>query len=170
MGMDAAAYGNCAEMNSSYQSSDSKPGAAVPAGDALPSVSLPRPCFRPGTRVVVAEDDRVSQAVLTMILQKLGLEVHLACDGARAVELVREVLPALVMMDMQMPLMDGVEAIRLLRGDAGGPQPPVVVLSANRVTREQMDDLKAMGVAEFLLKPVNRGRLQDVLCRLLPQA
>ena len=119
--------------------------------------------------MVVAEDDRVSQAVLTMILQKFGLEVHLASDGMRALELVREVAPALVLMDMQMPLMDGAEAIRALRADAGAPQPAIVVLSANRLSQGVVDDLTSLGVAEFLLKPVNRGRLQAVLGQLLPR-
>lgn len=142
-------------------------------GDPVPitqTVSQPGIAFKLGTRVVIAEDDRVSQAVLTMILQKLGLEVHVASDGVRALELIREVEPALVMMDMQMPLMDGIEAIRILRGDSTAPQPPVVVLSANRMTEEQLKEFRELGVVEFLLKPVNRGRMQSVLCQVLPQA
>jgi hypothetical protein len=153
-----------------HQPSESQPGTPGAAGDNPPSISLPRPAFRRGTRVVVAEDDRVSQAVLTMILQKLGLEVHVACDGRRAVELIREIEPALVMMDMQMPLMDGAEAIRTLRDDAAGPQPPVVVLSANRLPQAQVKDLHALGVVECLLKPVNRSSLQRVLAQILPLA
>lgn len=139
-------------------------------GDAVPSITLPPVCFRPGTCVVVAEDDRVSQAVLTMILQKLGLTVHVASDGRQALELIRAVAPALVMMDMQMPQMDGTEVVRALRADAGGPQPQVVVLSANRLSRAQEEDLRGLGVADFLLKPVNRSRLQGVLVELLPKA
>jgi len=130
----------------------------------------PSPAFKAGTRIVVAEDDRVSQAVLTMILQKFGLDVHLASDGMRALELIREVEPALVMMDMQMPLMDGAEVIRVLRNDSTAPQPPVVVLSGNRLSQAQMDDLHALGVLDFLLKPVNRGRLHGVLSQVLPLA
>ena len=128
------------------------------------------PELQPGLRVVVAEDDRVSQAVLTMILQKFGLDVHLACDGVRALELIREVEPALVLMDMQMPLMDGAEVIRALRYDTTAPQPPVVVLSGNRLSQGQMDDLQTLGVLDFLLKPVNRGRLHGVLSQVLPLA
>jgi len=143
---------------------------AIPGDRAASSITVPGPAFRPGTRIVVAEDDRVSQAVLTMILQKFGLDVHLACDGVRALELIREVEPALVMMDMQMPLMDGAEVIRVLRNDVTAPQPPVVVLSGNLLSQAQMDDLHALGVLDFLLKPVNRGRLHGVLSQVLPLA
>ncbi len=128
------------------------------------------PLFRAGTRVVVAEDDRVSQAVLTLILQKLGLEVHLACNGQQALELVREVRPDLVLMDMQMPVMDGHEAIRAIRADCGITQPPVVVLSANLITEARHAELSALGVSDFLIKPVNRARLNASLVRLLPKA
>jgi CheY-like chemotaxis protein len=146
--------------------------------DAAPSENLrparapapPAAMFRPGTRVVVAEDDRVSQAVLTLILQKLGLEVHVAFNGLRALELIRLTQPALVMMDMQMPVMDGAEAIRLLREDREGPQPAVVVVSANGISDRHRCDLGALGVDDFLLKPVNRAQLLASLTRLLPQA
>jgi CheY-like chemotaxis protein len=133
----------------------------------VPTLSGPPVLFKPGTRVVVAEDDRVSQAVLTMILQKLGLEVHVASDGQQALALIIEVAPALVMMDMQMPVMDGAEVIRALRETPGAPQPPVVVLSANRLAQAQVDEFATLGVIDCLLKPVNRSRLQSVLCQVL---
>jgi len=167
--MVVAACGNYADMiPPSSQPSDSTTGVSPSGGDAATLITMPGQIFKPGTRVVVAEDDRVSQAVLTMILQKFGLDVHVACDGIRALELIREVTPALVMMDMQMPLMDGAEAIRVLRGDTAAPQPPVVVLSANRLSQAQIDDLNLLGVVDFLLKPVNRSRLYGVLSRVLP--
>ncbi|HEX4328036.1 MAG TPA: response regulator [Burkholderiales bacterium] len=152
-------------QSSNLTASDSTSGSGLTS-----TINVPVPAFRAGTRIVVAEDDRVSQAVLTMILQKFGLDVHLACDGVRALELIREVEPALVMMDMQMPLMDGAEVIRVLRSDSTAPQPPVVVLSGNRLSQAQMDDLHALGVLDFLLKPVNRGRLHGVLSQVLPLA
>jgi CheY-like chemotaxis protein len=135
------------------------------------SPSLPSlPVFAAGTRVVVAEDDKVSQAVLTLILQKLGLEVHMAPDGRRALELIREVSPSLVMMDMQMPEMDGPEAIKAMRADTAAPQPPVVVLSANWLSDSKCADLRMLGVTDFLIKPVDRARLHEALVRLLPKA
>ena len=140
-------------------------GADTPSANVSAAV-----LFRPGTRVVVAEDDRVSQAVLTMILQKFGLEVHVACDGRRALELVREVRPDVILMDMQMPVMDGAEAIRALRADTGAPQPPVIVLSANSISDAVTSSLAGLGVVDFLLKPVNRTRLANVLAQLLPKA
>jgi chemosensory pili system protein ChpA (sensor histidine kinase/response regulator) len=105
-----------------------------------------------------------------MILQKMGLTVHVASDGMQALELIRAVGPALVMMDMQMPLMDGTEVLRAVRADASVAQPPVVFLSANRLSSAQEEELKVLEVADFLIKPVNRSRLQGVLVELLPKA
>jgi CheY-like chemotaxis protein len=120
--------------------------------------------------VVLAEDDPVSQKLMNLLLGKLGLEVHIAPDGRRAVELVKALSPALVLMDMHMPEMDGPEAIRTIRADPDCPQPPVVILSANVFSDRQSGDLAAQGVSDFLTKPVNRAQLQAVLTRLLPQA
>ncbi|MDB5803927.1 MAG: hypothetical protein JWN73_1249 [Betaproteobacteria bacterium] len=126
--------------------------------------------FLPGTRIVLAEDDPVSQKLMNLLLGKLGLEVHIAPDGLRAVELVKEVKPDLVLMDMHMPEMDGLEAIRVLRDDPSAPHPPMVILSANVFSDQQSSELARQGVAEFLTKPVNKVQLQAVLARLLPRA
>jgi signal transduction histidine kinase/CheY-like chemotaxis protein len=147
------------------------PAAAVAATTAAAPASTPgQPQFRAGTRVVLAEDDLVSQKLMNLLLGKLGLEVHIAPDGRRAVELVKALSPALVLMDMHMPEMDGPEAIRTIRADPDCPQPPVVILSANVFSDRQSSDLAAQGVSDFLTKPVNRAQLQAVLTRLLPQA
>jgi signal transduction histidine kinase len=147
------------------------PAAAVAATAAAAPASAPgQPQFRAGTRVVLAEDDPVSQKLMNLLLGKLGLEVHIAPDGRRAVELVKALSPALVLMDMHMPEMDGPEAIRTIRADPDCPQPPVVILSANVFSDRQSGDLAAQGVSDFLTKPVNRAQLQAVLTRLLPQA
>jgi two-component system sensor histidine kinase/response regulator len=96
--------------------------------------------------------------------------VHIAGDGLRAVELVKEVKTDLVLMDLHMPEIDGLEAIRVLREDPTAPHPPMVILSANVFSDQQSGDLARQGVAEFLTKPVNRVQLQAVLARLLPHA
>ena len=139
-------------------------GAAAPAASSGECAK-----FRPGTRIVLAEDDPVSQKLMKLLLGKLGLEVHVAPDGRRAVELVKEVMPDLVLMDMHMPEMDGPEAIRTLREDPTAPHPPVVILSANVFSDQQSSELARQGVAAFLTKPVNRVQLQEVLTRLLPR-
>ncbi len=144
------------------------PDDATPACLSADASAAPR--FPAGMRAVVAEDDRVSQAVITQILRRVGLEVHVAGNGRRALELIRELSPALVMMDMQMPDLDGPEVIRLMRADAGGPQPAVVVLSANPLSRQHSSDLAALGVVDSLIKPVNRTQLYASLTRLLPKA
>ena len=140
------------------------------SGAALPAAAPAQYQARPGTRVVVAEDDPVSQKLMNLILTKLGLEVHIAPDGARAVQLVRELAPALVLMDMHMPEMDGPEAIRAIRADPASPQPLMVILSANVFDGRQSSALADLGISDFLTKPVNRVQLHAVLARLLPRA
>jgi len=140
--------------------------APLPTGETAGT----QPRFRAGTKIVLAEDDPVSQKLMNLLLGKLGIEVHIAPDGRRALELIKELSPDLVLMDMHMPEMDGPEAIRALRGDAQAPQPPVVILSANVFTDRQSGDMASLGVTDFLTKPVNRVQLQAVLARLLPPA
>jgi len=141
--------------------------SAVPPANAPP----PTPAdFRSGARIVVAEDDPASQKLMRVLLEKLGLEVHIAPDGRRAVELIRALSPDLVLMDMHMPMMDGPEAIRALRADSAAPQPPVVILSADVFGAKEAHDLTVLGVADILAKPVNRVHLYAVLARLLPAA
>ncbi|HEY4374963.1 MAG TPA: ATP-binding protein [Burkholderiales bacterium] len=147
--------------------------APAAAGNKTNPMTTPAPAqlkFRPGTCVVVAEDDPVSQKLMNLLLGRLGLEVHIAPNGRVAVEMVKELAPDLVLMDMHMPEMDGPEAIRTLNADPQAPHPPMVILSANVFSDQQSGELAEQGVAEFLTKPVNRVQLQEVLARLLPQA
>jgi CheY-like chemotaxis protein len=145
------------------------PDASVHASDAGAAHAGAPDGFPGGTRVVVAEDDPASCKLVCLLLQKLGLEVHPAQDGRRALELVKELAPHLVLMDLHMPLMSGPEAVRALRADSQAPQPLVVMLSANIFADRDAHDLSALGVAEFLTKPVDRVQLHAMLSRLLPR-
>jgi CheY-like chemotaxis protein len=126
--------------------------------------------FASGTRVVVAEDDLASRKLVCLLLQKLGLEAYPAADGRSAIDLVKQVSPHLVLMDLHMPVMNGPDAIRAMRADRDAPQPPVVILSADVFGDRDAHDLAALGAAEFLTKPVDRVHLHAMLARLLPHA
>ncbi len=145
------------------------PTPATP-DEAAPAGGLAAPgAFASGIRVVVAEDDPASRKLVCLLLQKLGLEAYPAPDGRCAVELVRQLAPHLVLMDLHMPVMDGPEAIRALRADSQAPQPPVVILSADVFADRGANDLAALGIADFLTKPVDRAQLSAMLARLLPR-
>jgi DNA-binding NarL/FixJ family response regulator len=114
------------------------------------------------TRVLVVDDQDLVRHGLRMILELGGVEVvGEACDGAAAVAAVAELDPDVVLMDLRMPVMDGVEATRQIAG-AGGP--PVLVLTTFDADQHVVDAIRA-GAVGFLLKDVTSDELLDAVRR-----
>jgi len=113
-------------------------------------------------RILVAEDNRVNERVIVGMLQRLGHAVVVARDGQRALERLQDDHFDLVLMDLQMPEMDGLEAT--VRFRAGGGTTPVVALTANAQDPERERCLQR-GMNDYLTKPVHRARLLAVLRR-----
>jgi CheY-like chemotaxis protein len=119
---------------------------------------------RPGARlrVLVAEDNPVNRMVLTAMLESLGHEVRVAHDGGEVVPLARRFLPDLVLMDMRMPVLDGLEATRRLRAEPQFEAIRIVAVTANAFDEDRRACLDA-GMDGFLPKPVTREQLHAVL-------
>jgi CheY-like chemotaxis protein len=115
--------------------------------------------------VLLVEDNPVNQRVAQLFLERAGCDVVLAADGEAALAVLAESRVDLVLMDVQMPVMDGLEATRRIR--AGGNRIPVVGLTANAM-REQMDECRAAGMDDVLAKPIDRERLDAMLERHAP--
>jgi CheY-like chemotaxis protein len=116
-------------------------------------------------RVLAAEDNRTNQLLLSAMLDPLGVELSLAGDGREALELFRKDRFDLVLMDVQMPVMNGVDAVRAIRAfeRAEGRRPtPVVALSAN-VMRHQVDEYLAAGMDDFVAKPIDMKTLLSTI-------
>jgi two-component system, sensor histidine kinase len=96
------------------------------------------------------------------MLQKLVSRVRLAGNGLEAIAQVTEQAPDLILMDMRMPQMDGLEATRLLR--ELGYQMPIVALTANAMAEDRTRCLAA-GMTDFLAKPISLARLRECLTR-----
>jgi CheY-like chemotaxis protein/anti-sigma regulatory factor (Ser/Thr protein kinase) len=136
---------------------------ARPTQDAPPALaSLPE---RRGLRVLAAEDNRTNRQLLEAMLRPLGVDLRLAGDGAEAVEAFRDGEFDLVLMDVQMPVMNGVDAaqaIRALERFEGRAPTPILGLSAN-VMRHQVDEYMAAGMNGFVAKPIAMATLLSAI-------
>ncbi len=119
--------------------------------------------------VLVAEDNPVNQTVISSILEKLGHQCTLAGDGKEAVELLRKGRFDLVLMDVQMPVMDGVTATKVIRIlPVPLNQTPVVALTANAMAGDRESYLAA-GFSAYLAKPIDVKRLKAALDKFTPE-
>jgi signal transduction histidine kinase/DNA-binding LytR/AlgR family response regulator len=136
------------------------------ARDAALEPSAPPPA--PGLRILVAEDNAVNQQVARAILTGLGHDVDVAENGEEALVAVDAIAYDLVFMDMQMPVMDGLEATRRIReldGSASGVR--IIGLTANAFASDRAKCLEA-GMDDFMAKPVDRVRLAAVVAANRP--
>lgn len=125
--------------------------------------------------VLVVEDNLVNQKVAANMIEKLGYRVNVAANGREAVESLARISYALVIMDCQMPEMDGFEATRIIRIQEAGlqqvggklPHLPIIAMTAN-ATKEDRDRCLEAGMDDFLSKPVTSKSLAAVLNRWLP--
>ena len=114
-------------------------------------------------RVLIVEDNNVNQLIARRFLTKLGCEHKVAENGAQALELLREDEYDVVLMDCQMPVMDGYEATRRIRGgETGRPDQPIVALTANAMKGDDARCTEA-GMNAYLTKPIDIRALQAEL-------
>jgi CheY-like chemotaxis protein len=127
--------------------------------------SAPEPTGGPA--VLLVEDNEVNQAVAAAILRRRGYAVDVAENGREALDAVARRSYAAVLMDCQMPVMDGYEATAELRKrENGGPHLPIIALTAHASDAERERCL-ACGMDEFLTKPVHAEELVQTLARLI---
>jgi signal transduction histidine kinase/ActR/RegA family two-component response regulator len=113
-------------------------------------------------RILVAEDNAINQRVALRLLEGMGHDVDVAFDGERAVAAIDRVAYDLVLMDCQMPKLDGYAATRAIRGLERGRRVPIVAMTANAMTDDRQRCLDA-GMDDFLAKPVSKRQLYDLL-------
>lgn len=121
----------------------------------------------PGSRVLLAEDNVLNREVLVEMLGRMGLAVDSVEDGQDAVEVAQQRDYDLVLMDLQMPRMDGLQAARALRAMPRHARTPIVAVTANAFS-EDRDRALAAGMDDHLAKPVDPQALEAVLLRWLP--
>jgi signal transduction histidine kinase/DNA-binding response OmpR family regulator len=149
---------------------ESKVGAGSTFSFAIPLTREPRPRpahhqgdQRGACTVLVVEDDRRSADLLKIYLEGAGYAVSFARDGVDGLELARRLKPAAVILDILLPRLNGWDLLAQLKSDPVTSDIPVVIVS---MVDEQGAGF-ALGAAEYLVKPVDRARLLDVLARCL---
>ncbi|WP_406547002.1 ATP-binding protein [Succinimonas sp.] len=127
------------------------------------SVIKPRKVYNAHFRILLVEDSRINQFVLKTMLENLGHKVRVAGNGEEAVNSVFQELPELILMDIRMPVMDGIQATRKILSRYRNL--PIVALTANS-SDEERHDCHAAGMIDILSKPVNSETLKSKLQNL----
>ena len=136
----------------------------LPGTDCLPP---PAADAAPGAcRVLLVEDDPVNRMIAGFLLEDLGHRIDLAEDGVQAVAMAESTVYDLVLMDMQMPRMDGLEATRRIRALPPHRHTPIVAITANAFDQDRQACLDA-GMDDFVPKPIAPERLREVVTRCL---
>jgi two-component system cell cycle response regulator DivK len=117
--------------------------------------------------VMVVDDNEDLREMLRYMVERLGYRVVEAENGLEAIKMTRHKCPDLILMDLSMPVMDGLAATRLLRQTKEASHVPIVAITANRKEQSQADALAA-GCNEYLTKPVNFHQLNSLLNTWLP--
>ena len=124
--------------------------------------------FRGQLRILVVEDNRVNQLLAKKLLERMGYRISQAINGREAVNMVKDQVYDLILMDIQMPEMDGFDATRAIRlAEAGREQHlPIVAMTAHAMKGDQERCL-ASGMDNYITKPIKREQLENVIRKYL---
>ncbi|BDD86240.1 PAS domain-containing hybrid sensor histidine kinase/response regulator [Desulfofustis limnaeus] len=122
---------------------------------------------RRGSRILLVDDNIINQEVAAEFLQSVGMEVTIAGNGREAIEILNRSSYALVLMDIQMPEMDGLEATRRIRRQERFRDLPIIAMTAHAMTGDR-DKSLAAGMNDHITKPIDQKVLYQTLQRWIP--
>src|SRR5260221_583529 len=118
-------------------------------------------------KVLIADDDPIVHSLYRRSLERAGYQVIWAANGREAIEIASRELPRVVIMDVMMPKMDGLNALRELKKADATKSMPIVVITANQLYDVCRQEAEQAGAALFLTKPFSPARLLEQLADLL---
>ena len=119
-------------------------------------------------KLLLVEDNEMNRDMLSRRLERKGYEVVIAVDGQAGVEMAKAEQPALILMDMSLPVLDGWEATRQLKADPDTSAIPVIALTAHAMSGDREKALEA-GCDDYNTKPIELPRLLEKIGKLLPK-
>lgn len=117
-----------------------------------------------GVKILLAEDNAINQKVAIRMLNRLGYKVDVVANGLEVLSALEQIRYDIILMDVMMPEMDGIEATRAIRNDKKGQQPRIIALTANAMEDDRRRCLNA-GMDDYLSKPIKPAMLEDALSR-----
>ena len=124
--------------------------------------------FSADNKVLVIEDEPTNREMITVLFKELGIEIEAAATGQEGIKKVKEQIPDLILMDMHMPGMDGIEATRQIRLEHQGESIPIIALSADAFV-DQKEAALEVGVSDYLTKPLDFKKIVPLLTKYLRQ-
>jgi CheY-like chemotaxis protein len=116
----------------------------------------------PGLKVLLVEDYFINQEVTKEILEVMSCDVDVAEEGNRALEMARSTDYDFIIMDLQLPGIDGYEVTRKIRKEKKGPQPIIVAVTANALDGDREKCLEA-GMDDYISKPMGADKLEEMM-------
>lgn len=116
--------------------------------------------------ILVVDDDEINRKLLVDLLSVYGYESITAKDGKEAVEVAKEKKPDLIFMDIQMPMLDGISAVKILKNDPETKSIKIIVLSAYAFSEDVKKALEA-GADEYLTKPFDTRKIPEIVKRYI---
>lgn len=121
------------------------------------------------SKILIVDDDAMNRRLYQIILESNGHEAIQAADGKAGIRLAKEMLPDLILLDIQMSVMDGIMAFTILRSEPLTKEIPVVALTAYAMEGDK-EKLLAIGFKDYIAKPTGKGNFLSIVERNLPKS